>query len=71
MPGGRNGFEAAEEILQSYPVCIAMITAYSNEQYLADAEKLGVSGYIVKPINSETIVRQIEEAYQRFCYFHN
>lgn len=70
MPGG-SGIEAAREIMKEYPVCIVLITAYSNNDYMREAQEIGVSGYIVKPINSDTIMRQIEEAYKRFCYYHN
>jgi AmiR/NasT family two-component response regulator len=71
MPGGGNGLEAAKQIMKEYPVCIVMITAYSNEEYIAEAERIGVSGYIVKPINSDSIMKQVEESYRRFCYYHN
>jgi two-component system, response regulator PdtaR len=70
MPGG-SGLDAARKIMASDPVCIVMITAYSNDEYMGEAHDIGVSGYIVKPINSDTIMRQIEEAYKRFCYYHN
>ena len=65
MPG-MDGLEAAERILKEYPVCIIMLTAFSDREYYEKADAIGTSGYIVKPVSAETLLPQVLFAYRKF-----
>lgn len=66
MPGGIDGLEAARRILAEYHVCIVMITAYAVEEYRARAREIGTCGYLLKPVVSDTLLSQLEQAYTHF-----
>ena len=61
-----DGLEAARRILETQPVCIIMLTAFSDEDYLRRAQEVGASGYVVKPITGDTLLPQIRTAYQAY-----
>ncbi len=61
-----DGIEAARRILETYRVCIVMLTAFSTAEYQEQAREVGSSGYILKPITSATLLPQLEAAYQKF-----
>ncbi len=65
MPG-MDGLEAARQILAAYRVCIVMLTAFATEEYRQQAAEIGSCGYIVKPVTSQTLLQQLEEAFARF-----
>jgi len=64
MPGKIDGLEAARRILAQYRPCILILTAYT--EYEAEAGKLGVCGYIVKPIDAKMLRQQLRKAYVKF-----
>ncbi|MCC5912247.1 MAG: response regulator [Clostridiaceae bacterium] len=52
-----NGLKAAEIIHQDELAgCIVLITAYSGREFVEDAKKVGVMGYVVKPINEKNLL---------------
>jgi two-component system, NarL family, nitrate/nitrite response regulator NarL len=56
MPG--NGVEAARTISRTCPaVRIIMLTAYDGEQHVVDALRSGASGYVVKGVSSEELLK--------------
>jgi DNA-binding NarL/FixJ family response regulator len=56
MPG--NGVQAARIISQSCPaVRIIMLTAFDGEQHVLDALRSGASGYVVKGVSSEELLK--------------
>lgn len=61
-----DGFEATQQILETYPVCVVMLTAFSDEDYQAKARAIGSSGYIVKPVTSSTLISTLERSYLKF-----
>jgi response regulator NasT len=61
-----DGLEASERILAEYPVCIVMLTAFSDEEYVARAREIGTCGYVLKPITAETLMPQLQAALHRF-----
>ena len=61
-----DGLEATQRILAEYPVCIVMLTAFSDEVYRQRAEALGTCGYILKPITVETLMPELKAAYHKF-----
>ena len=44
---------------------VVMLSVYDDEQYLFQALRVGASGYLLKSINSDELVRQLEFAHQR------
>jgi len=66
MPGPIDGIAATREILQSYPVPIIMLTAYSDDTYVDSALDAGACAYLVKPISSEQLLPAIRTAIARF-----
>ena len=64
MPGAYNGLEAAKKILAEYHTCVVILTAYAD--YVEEAQKLGACGYIIKPIDGQSLLPQLREALHRF-----
>jgi AmiR/NasT family two-component response regulator len=61
-----DGLEAARLILEQFNVCIVMLTAYSETERQLQARRIGMFGYIVKPVTASTLVPQLAIAMQKF-----
>lgn len=61
-----DGIEATGRIMAEYPVCLLMLTAFSDEENKVKAQKAGASGYIIKPITGEMLIPILEKAYTAF-----
>jgi DNA-binding NarL/FixJ family response regulator len=60
LPGG-SGIEACEEISEKYPETkVIMLTSYAEDEMLFSAIRAGASGYVLKQIEGEGLVRAIE-----------
>jgi DNA-binding NarL/FixJ family response regulator len=60
LPGG-SGIEACEEISEKYPNSkVIMLTSYAEDEMLFSAIRAGASGYVLKQIEGESLVRAIE-----------
>jgi len=58
---GTSGIEACEEIVDRYPdIKVIMLTSYAEDEMLFSAIRAGASGYILKQIASEELVKAIE-----------
>lgn len=58
---GRNGIEATREIKEAFPdVDIIMLTSYAEDELLFDAIRAGASGYVLKQIGNDDLVRALE-----------
>ena len=58
---GKNGIEATREIVRDNPdVKIIMLTSYADDDMLFDAIEAGASGYVLKQIGGEDLVRALE-----------
>ncbi len=58
---GKSGIEACEEIKQKHPeVKVIMLTSYAEDDMLFSAIKAGASGYVLKQIDSEGLVKSLE-----------
>ncbi len=71
MPGEINGLDAAEAILQTYVVCIVMLTAYATEEYLQRAQNIGACGYVVKPVTADALIPPLKTAYRQWQQLPN
>ncbi|MCS6773961.1 MAG: response regulator transcription factor [Anaerolineae bacterium] len=59
--GGMSGIEACREITQAAPsVKVIMLTSYSDDETLFEAIAAGASGYVLKQIGSDDLIRAIE-----------
>jgi len=58
---GTSGIEACEEIIKLYPETrVVMLTSYAEDEMLFSAIRAGASGYILKQIGGEDLVRALE-----------
>jgi len=62
MPGG-SGIDATEEITKRWPdIKVVILTSYAEDELLFSAIKAGASGYVLKQIHSEDLIRAVEAA---------
>ena len=60
LPGG-SGIEVCDEISTNYPgTKVIMLTSYAEDEMLFSAIRAGASGYVLKQIGGEDLVRAIE-----------
>ncbi len=57
-----DGLEATRRILDEFPTCIVMITAFSDLPTVDRAIALGASGYIVKPADATHVTASVGSA---------
>jgi len=58
---GASGIEACEEITRNYPDSrVVMLTSYAEDEMLFSAIRAGASGYILKQIGGDDLIRSIE-----------
>lgn len=58
-----DGLDASRTILREYPeICIVLITAFNDNDYIQKAKEIGVAGYLVKPINERSLKPALEIA---------
>ena len=58
---GVSGSEATEEIVKNYPECkVVMLTSYAEDEILFSAIRAGASGYVLKQIGGDDLIRALE-----------
>src|SRR5688500_15232195 len=58
---GSSGIEACEQIVKKHPnVKVIMLTSYAEDEMLFSAIRAGASGYILKQIGSDDLVKALE-----------
>lgn len=58
---GKSGIEACEEIKEKHPeIRVIMLTSYAEDEMLFSAIKAGASGYVLKQIDSEGLVKSLD-----------
>jgi DNA-binding NarL/FixJ family response regulator len=61
---GSSGLDVCQQLRQRDPGRkVVMLSVYDDEQYLFQALRVGASGYLLKSISSEELVRQLEIAH--------
>ncbi|MDP7030370.1 MAG: response regulator [Phycisphaerales bacterium] len=65
MPG-LDGLGAAETIYNEMQVPVIMISAYSDPEYVSTSNRVGVFGYLLKPVTRDQLRVGIEVAWSRF-----
>ena len=61
-----NGLQAARAIMVARPLPILILTAFSEEDLIDKATDLPIQGYLVKPIEPESLGAAIKVAVKRF-----
>ncbi|MDR0901711.1 MAG: response regulator transcription factor [Opitutaceae bacterium] len=65
-----NGFEATRQILLAAPATkVLVLSAHSDDEYVAKMAALGASGYLVKQNSGQVLVRAIKEIVAGRPYF--
>jgi DNA-binding NarL/FixJ family response regulator len=65
-----NGIETMEVIKHRFPsVRVIALSMYSEEKYILQLVKLGVSGYLIKNADKEEIINAIEKVISGKTYF--
>ncbi|MBI5840520.1 MAG: response regulator transcription factor [Chloroflexi bacterium] len=58
---GTSGIEACEQIVNQFPnTKVIMLTSYAEDEMLFSAIRAGASGYILKQIGSEDLIKALE-----------
>jgi two-component system, NarL family, response regulator DevR len=58
---GTSGIEACEEITRRFPdTRVIMLTSYAEDEMLFSAIRAGASGYVLKQIGGEDLIRALE-----------
>jgi len=58
---GTSGIEACEEIIKNFPdTRVVMLTSYAEDEMLFSAIRAGASGYILKQISRDDLMRALE-----------
>ena len=58
---GTSGIEACEEIVNKFPgTKVIMLTSYAEDEMLFSAIRAGTSGYILKQIGSDDLIKALE-----------
>ena len=58
---GVSGIEACEEVVKQYPETrVVMLTSYAEDEMLFSAIRAGASGYILKQIGGDDLIRALE-----------
>ncbi len=58
---GTSGIEACEEITRNFPETrVVMLTSYAEDEMLFSAIRAGASGYVLKQIGGDDLIRALE-----------
>jgi two-component system, NarL family, response regulator DevR len=58
---GTSGIDACEQIVNQYPETkVLMLTSYAEDEMLFSAIRAGASGYVLKQIGSDDLIKAIE-----------
>ncbi len=58
---GVSGIEACEEVIKNFPdTKVIMLTSYAEDEMLFSAIRAGASGYVLKQIGSDDLIRAID-----------
>jgi AmiR/NasT family two-component response regulator len=66
----RDGLSAGELIFSQLGIPVIIISAYSDPEYLTDASRIGVFGYLLKPVSLDQLRTTISIAWGRFVHHH-
>lgn len=61
-----DGLAVAQQVMETGPRPIVLITAYGDREYVDRAKRLGIMAYLVKPIKEADLVPTIELAVRHY-----
>ena len=62
---GRSGLDACRDIRKQFPDSkVVILTSHGNERYAEQALRAGASGYVLKQVGNEELVRAVRAAYR-------
>jgi len=62
---GRSGIEICQEIRQRFPATrVVILTSHAGESFLEQAMRAGASGYVLKQVGNEELIRAIRAAHR-------
>lgn len=62
---GRSGIEICREIRQRFPMTrVVILTSHAGEAFVEQAMRAGASGYVLKQVGNEELIRAIRAAYR-------
>jgi AmiR/NasT family two-component response regulator len=61
-----DGLDAAAYVVKEYRPCLILLTANDGEEYRKRAAEIGVDGYIIKPVVSDTLLPALLEVWRSF-----
>ncbi len=61
-----DGIEAARQIVAQHPCAVVFLTAYAEEELIAQATQVGAYGYLLKPFRKQELAPAITLALARF-----
>lgn len=67
----RSGLELAKCLKEQHNIPFILLTAYSEEAIIVQANELGAMGYLIKPADSNQLIPAIETALSRADYMQN
>ena len=65
MPG-LDGISATGQVTQLQTTAVVILSAFSQQDLLDQAQQAGAQGYLVKPLHKGDLIPEIETAYARF-----
>lgn len=66
-----NGVEATKELLENYPnTKIIILSIHDDENYVTHALKTGAQGYLLKEMDTDSLVEAIKVVYDGGSYLH-
>jgi AmiR/NasT family two-component response regulator len=69
MPG-IDGLAAAETIYNEFQIPVVMLSAYSDPEYVSSGNRIGVFGYLLKPVSRDQLRVGLEVSWSRFLRQH-
>lgn len=70
MPG-MNGIEATKELLENYPETkVIILSIHDDENYVTHALQTGAQGYLLKEIDTESLLEAIKVVHEGGSYLH-
>ena len=64
-----DGISVARKLKNQKQIPIVILTAYSQESMVEEAAKLGIFGYLIKPVREEQLFSTLEISRRRFIDF--
>ncbi|SIR83611.1 response regulator receiver and ANTAR domain protein [Peribacillus simplex] len=60
-----NGLKASDVISNTFQIPVLLLTAFSQREYIDEAKRANIVGYLVKPISEANLIPAVEIALQQ------